>query len=348
MPRPVDLRSDTVTLPTPTMREAMFRAELGDDVYGEDPTVNRLEEMAAHQLGMEAALFLLSGTMGNLVGVLAQTQRGDEIIVGEHSHVFLNEAGGCAALGALQLRPVPTQRGRLDPAAVAAAIRPDNVHYPRSSLVSIENTHNRDGGAVVSLADTESVCRVAHEHGLRVHIDGARLFNAAVYLGVPASAVVGAADSVTFCLSKGLSCPAGSLLAGKRDYIQRARRVRKMVGGALRQSGVLAAAGIVALEQMIDRLAEDHEHARALASGLADVPGLALDPGAVQTNIVMVDVVDSERDSATFLARLREQGVLAGSPGGRRVRMVTHYGVTQDDVAYAVTAAARAMSPAFV
>lgn len=345
MARIVDLRSDTVTLPTPAMREAMYRAELGDDVYGEDPTVNRLEEMAASILGKEAAVFLLSGTMGNLVGVLSQTQHGEEIIVGEHSHVFLNEAGGCAALGGVQLRTIPTQRGRLSPADVEAAIRAENIHYPRSSLVCLENTHNRDGGAVVSVADTEAVCEVAHRHGLRVHVDGARLFNATVYLGVLARNLVASADSVTFCLSKGLSCPAGSLLAGSRDYIRRARRVRKMVGGGLRQAGVLAAAGIVALEEMVDRLAEDHGNARRLATGLAEIRGLSIDPDAVQTNIVMLDVADTRLGAPDFLQGLREHGVLAGSPGGRRVRMVTHYGVTAADVDHAVAAATRVMAP---
>ena len=240
----IDLRSDTVTQPTAAMREAMYHAEVGDDVYGEDPTVNRLEAMAAERLGKEAALYLLSGTMGNLVGILSQTRRGDEAIVGEYSHIFLNEAGGAAALGGVQLLPIATRRGTMDPATVESSIRAkDNVHFPRSALVCMENTANKDGGAVVPIANMNAVAEVAHRHGLRMHLDGARLFNATVALGVPASTVVEQIDSVTFCLSKGLGCPVGSILAGSAAQIEEARRWRKMIGGSLRQSGVVAAAG---------------------------------------------------------------------------------------------------------
>src|SRR5581483_6239571 len=337
--RIVDLRSDTVTQPTPAMREAMYRAEVGDDVYGEDPTVNRLEALAAERLGKEAALLLLSGTMGNLVGLLAQTRRGDEAIVGEHSHIFLNEAGGAAALGGVQLFPIPSVRGVLDPARVEAAIRPENVHYPRTALVCLENTHNRDGGAAVSVEATDAVAEVAHRHGLRVHLDGARLFNAAVALGVPASRLVQSVDSVTFCLSKGLGCPMGSILAGSAAYIKEARRWRKMVGGGLRQAGIIAAAGIVALETMVDRLAEDHRNARRLAEGLSQLPGIAVDLDAVQTNIVMLEIVDPRIDPWQFVRAMAEQGVKIGSPYGRRIRAVTHYQITPDDIDYTLRAA---------
>jgi threonine aldolase len=340
--RTIDLRSDTVTQPTPAMREAMYRAEVGDDVYGEDPTVNHLEEMAAARLGKEAAVLVLSGTMGNLVGILAQTRRGDEIIVGATSHIFLNEAGGASALGGVQLFPIPTCRGVLSPQAVQAAIRAENVHYPRTTLVCLENTHNRDGGAAVPVEQMDAVAAVARSRGVRVHVDGARLFNAAVALGVPAARLVQQADSVTFCLSKGLGCPVGSILAGSAAFVQEARRWRKMVGGGLRQAGVIAAAGIVALEQMVDRLAEDHDHARRLAAGLAQIPGLCVNPDDVETNIVMVEVDPSRIDPRRFVALLAEQGVKTGNPYGGRIRLVTHYQISTADVGYAVRAAERA------
>ena len=325
------------------MREAMYRAEVGDDVYGEDPTVNRLEAMAAEGLGKEAALLLLSGTMGNLVGILAQTRRGDEVIVGSSAHIFLNEAGGTSALGGVQLFPIPSHRGVLDPATVEAAIRAENVHYPRTALVCLENTHNRDGGAAVSVEAMDAVAEVAHRRGLRVHVDGARIFNAAVALGVPASRVVRGADSITFCFSKGLGCPAGSILAGSADYIKEARRWRKMVGGSLRQTGVLAAAGIVALDEMVDRLAEDHRNARRLAEGLAAIPGIAVNPGEVDTNIVMIEVDLSRVDPKQFVARLAEQGIKIGSPYGGRIRLVTHYQIGADEVDATVRAVEAAM-----
>ncbi len=346
--RVVDLRSDTVTLPSPAMREAMYRAELGDDMYGEDPTVNRLEELTAELLGKEAAVLLLSGTMGNLIGVLAQTQRGDEVILGDAAHIGLAESAGSAVIGGIQLCPLPTYRGCFDLADIAAAIRPlGDVHQPPSTLLCLENTHNRDGGAPVTAADTRAMAQVAHEHGLRVHLDGARLFNAAVALDVPAADLVADVDSVTFCLSKGLGCPMGSLLAGDADYIARARRYRKMVGGALRQSGVIAAAGIVALEQMIDRLAEDHENARRLAHGLAPIPGLSIDPDEVESNLVFADV-DPERTSGReIMERAAAEGVKFGGKGDR-IRLVPHYGITADDIDYAVAAIERVMADARV
>jgi threonine aldolase len=341
--RIVDLRSDTVTQPTEAMRRAMYEAELGDDVYGEDPTVNRLEELSAERLGKEAALLLLSGTMGNLVGMLAQTRPGDEAIVGEHSHIFLNEAGGPAALGGIQLRPIPTDRGAIDPEAVEGALRdPKNLHHPRSKLVCMENTANRDGGAAVRVENMDAVAATAHRNGLRLHVDGARIFNAAVALDVPVDRLVQGADSVTFCLSKGLGCPVGSILAGEADYVQEARRWRKMIGGSLRQSGVIAAAGIVALEQMVDRMAEDHANARRLADGLNQLPGLSVDVEHVDTNIVMLDL-EERIDPKAFVAGLRDRGVRIGSPYGGRVRLVTHYQVSSDDVEFTLKAAEQAL-----
>lgn len=339
--RVIDLRSDTVTHPTAAMREAMYRAEVGDDVYGEDPTVNRLEALAAEMLGKESALFLLSGTMGNLVGILAQTRPGDEAIVGQYSHIFLNEAGGAAALGGVQLFPIPSVRGVLNPQDVASAVRAENVHYPITRLVCLENTHNRDGGAAVPVEAMDAVARVAHERGVRVHVDGARLFNAAVTLGVPASRVVQQADSVTFCLSKALGCPAGSILAGSAEYIKEARRWRKMVGGSLRQSGILAAAGVVALTEMVDRLAEDHANARRLAEGLAQIPGLTIDP--VETNIIMVHVTDARVSPQAFVQGMAERGVKIGSPYGDRVRIVTHYQFKAEDVDVVLRSAEQAL-----
>lgn len=331
----IDLRSDTVTLPTPEMRKAMAEAEVGDDVWGEDPTVNRLEAMAAERLGKEAALFTVSGTMSNLVAVLTWCRRGDEIILGDQSHMFLNEVGGASALGGVAYHPIPNdEAGRLRPGDVERAIRSPNIHYPRTGLVCLENTHNRCGGAVLTPGDIAAVAEVAHRRDIPLHLDGARLFNAAVYLGVPVSLLARDADSVCFCLSKGLACPVGSLLCGSKEFIGEARRWRKAVGGGMRQAGVLAAAGIVALEKMVDRLAEDHENARELAKGLAGIPGILLDPERVQTNIVIFRWTAGPVQE--FLARLARKGVLASYLGEDRVRMVTHYGITRQDVLEAV------------
>ncbi|MGH2460585.1 MAG: GntG family PLP-dependent aldolase, partial [Chloroflexota bacterium] len=257
----VDLRSDTVTLPTPDMRRAMAEAELGDDVFHEDPTVNRLEELAAERMGKEAAVLVTSGTQGNLVGVLSHTQRGDEVILGDQAHIFHYEVAGCAVVGALQLRPVRNVDGLLDLGELEAAIRPVDVHAPRSRLVCIENTHNRGGGAVLDVARTHAIADLAHRRGLALHLDGARIFNAAIACGVEARALTAEVDSVTFCLSKGLSAPVGSLLCGRKDYIAVARKYRKLLGGGMRQAGIIAAAGIVALNTMVDRLVEDHANA---------------------------------------------------------------------------------------
>lgn len=341
----IDLRSDTVTLPSPRMREAMSQAELGDDVFGEDPTVNRLQEMAAERLGKEAGLFVVSGTMGNLVSLLTHCGRGDELVVGDRAHIFLYEAGSASALGGIHVHTVPNlPDGTLDPGAVAAAVRdPDNVHFPRSRLVCLENTHNRCGGAALTAGQMHSLVEVARERGLKVHLDGARLFNAAVALGVAPSQLAAEADSVTFCLSKGLAAPVGAVICGSREFIAQARRNRKAVGGGMRQAGVLAAAGIVALEEMVDRLAEDHANARLLAEAIAGIPGLAIDPATVMTNIVIFEVSNPEVTPAQVSARLREEGVRINAIEGRKMRAVTHYGIGRADVERAIAALRKVM-----
>lgn len=342
--RTIDLRSDTVTLPTPAMREAMYRAEVGDDVYGEDPTVNRLEEMGAEQTGKEAGLFVVSGTMGNLVALLTHCQRGDEVILGDWSHSFLYEAGGSAALGGIHPRPLPNQPdGTLDPAQVEAVIRSENVHFPRTRLICLENTHNRCGGAVLPTGYMARIGAIARRHGLALHLDGARVFNAAIALGVDAKDLTRDADSVMFCLSKGLSAPVGSVVCGSEAFIREARRARKIVGGGMRQAGIIAAAGIVALEQMVDRLAEDHANARRLAEGLAEIPGIAVDPEKVQTDIVIFELTAQDMTPAELVAGLRAEGVLLLAIEGRRLRAVTHYGIEAEDIEAALSAFRRIM-----
>src|SRR5881628_3808249 len=283
----VDLRSDTLTLPTPAMREAMARAEVGDDVWEEDPTVRRLEEQAARRTGKEAALFVSSGTQGNLVSVLTQTRPGQEIILDADSHIFNYEVAGAAVFGGVQTLPVKTARGFLTPDQVREHVRPSNVHIPVTGLVCLENTHNRHGGTCCTPEEIEAVAAAAHGAGVPVHLDGARIFNAAVALRRDARDFTRDVDTVTFCLSKGLGAPVGSVICGRPEVVTRARRLRKMLGGGMRQAGIIAAAGIVALERMVGRLADDHVNARTLAEGVAKVPGIRIDLGSVQTNIVI-------------------------------------------------------------
>jgi threonine aldolase len=337
---PIDLRSDTVTKPTPEMREAMARAEVGDDVYGEDPTVNRLQAMAAESMGKEAALFVASGTMGNLSSILAHCGRGDEVIVGDKAHTVLYEAGGISALGGVHPRQIPNQPdGSLALDDICQAIRSDDAHQPISRLVALENTHNRCGGAALTVEYTRSVGELAHEHGLLLHIDGARIFNAAVALGVDARELAAPADSVTFCLSKGLCAPVGSLVCGSKEFIARAHRARKQLGGGMRQAGVLAAAGVVALQSMVERLADDHRRARLLAQGLATIPGLVLDPGTPKTNMLFCSLADDvPLGAAQVAAALAKRGVRAGVVAPRRFRLVTHYWIGDDDITWAVDA----------
>lgn len=328
----VDLRSDTVTHPSPEMRRAMYDAELGDDVYGEDPTLNALEAKAAERLGKEAAVFVASGTMGNLVSVLAHAQRGDEIILGHKAHIFRSEAGGASALGGVSFHTVPNDgRGMIDPEDVRDAIRPNDPHMPRTAAVCLENTQNACGGAPLTQDDMQTIAAVAREGGIALHVDGARVFNAAVALEAPVSELARDADSLTFCLSKGLSCPVGSVIVGDADYIKEARRWRKMVGGSMRQAGVLAAAGIVALDSMVDRLAEDHANARKLAEGLAQIPDITIDPESLPTNLVFFEIDREDRDEIHL--QLVQRGVKGGG-GGKRWRYATHYGITESDIDY--------------
>ena len=330
--RQVDLRSDTVTLPTPEMRRAMFEAEIGDDVYGEDPSVNKLEAMAAERLGKEAAVYVASGTMGNLVSVLAHAGRGDEIILGDKAHIFRSEAGGVSALGGVAFHTLRNdEHGMLDPDDVAQAIKPPNVHFTRTAVVALENTHNGCGGAVLSPEDIKLIADVAHAADIPVHMDGARVFNAAVALEAPVSELARDVDSITFCLSKGLACPVGSIICGTEEYIAQARKWRKIVGGSMRQAGIIAAAGIVALDTMVDRMADDHANARKLANGLNDIDGISIEPDRLPTNLVFFEI--DHPDRAGFARKLNERGVLGGG-SQKRWRYVTHYGITEDDVDY--------------
>lgn len=332
----IDLRSDTVTVPTPEMRRAMFEAEVGDDVYGEDPTVNRLEAEAAALLGKEAALFVPTGTQGNQIAVLSHTNRGEEVIMEAESHIFYYEQGGIAVLSGCQTRPIPGENGTMDPERVEAAIRGDNYHFPRTGLICVENTHNRSGGCIVANANLAAVAAVAHRHGIPVHMDGARVFNAAVAQGLPVADLVAPVDSVMFCLSKGLAAPVGSLVVGSKAFIEKARRARKLLGGGMRQAGILAAAGLVAIRSMVQRLAEDHENARVLGRGLNEIAGLQVDMATVQTNMIMFDILDSRWDGATLSGAMTRAGVLSNATGPRRIRLVTHKDVSAADVAEAL------------
>jgi threonine aldolase len=312
------------------MREAIFRAELGDDVLGDDPTVKRLEKLAAERMGKEAAVYVASGTMANLVSLLAHCQRGDEAIVGSEAHILQHEVASAAGVGGIQLREARNDdAGRIDPEEVRRLIRSPDIHSPKTALVCLENTHNRCGGAAIPQSVTSAVSRVAHEAGIPVHIDGARIFNAAVALETTPDILAREADSVSFCLSKGLSAPVGSLVCGSGDFVMRARKARKMVGGGMRQAGIIAAAGIVAIEEMVDRLADDHANARALAEGIATIPGIKIDPATVQTNIVIFELEGIERTA--LQQAMRERGVLStGVPP--KVRLVTHYGIERTDI----------------
>lgn len=334
----IDLRSDTVTLPTPQMRAAMAEAEVGDDVYGEDPTINHLEDMSASLMGKEAGLFVPSGTMGNLAAILAHCGRGDEFILGHLSHTFLYEAGGAAALGGVTPHLITNQRdGTMILEEIEGAIRSDDPHFPISRLVVLENTHNRCGGVVLTSEYTKEVSEIAHQHGLLFHLDGARIFNAAAALNLDAVDLAAPSDSVTFCLSKGLGAPVGSVLSGSAEFISKARRMRKQLGGGMRQAGVLAAAGIVALETMVSRLPEDHQRALLLAKGLAQIPGLEMDPGTPYTNMVFLTLGDQVALSASEAAgRLKEMGLLVGVTAERRFRLVTHYMIDDAGVDQAI------------
>ncbi len=335
----IDLRSDTVTKPTPEMREAMATAEVGDDVYGDDPTVNLLQEMAAEMMGKSAGLFVPSGTMGNLAAILTHCQRGDEVILGQKNHTFLYEAGGISAVGGLHSYQLQNQSdGSLLISDVEAAIRSDDPHEPITRLVCLENTHNRCGGTVQTPDYTRLLSDFAHSRGLKVHLDGARIFNAAAALGVPVKKLTEPVDSVTFCLSKGLCAPVGSVLCGETEFINRAQRARKMLGGGMRQAGILAAAGIIALKKMVSRLGDDHRRARDLAEGLSENNGIDLDSGTPVTNMVFFNLASKVKMSAPEVEeKLRTRGILVSASGQHRFRLVTHYWV--DDAAIRETVA---------
>jgi threonine aldolase len=335
----IDLRSDTVTRPTEGMRRAMLEAPVGDDIFGEDPTVNRLEEYVADLLGKEAALYAPSGTMTNQIGVHIGTNRAEEVLLHEGSHIFVYEAGAPAVLSGVQLRTLSGENGVLDPGAVRAAVRPEDVHFPRSRLLCLENTHNTAGGKIYPLEHFVAVAATAKDLGLRVHLDGARLFNAQAATGIPASEWCAHADTVSVCSSKGLGAPVGSLLAGDEETIKEARRARKAFGGGMRQAGVIAAASLYAFENHVDRLAEDHERAHTLAAGLREAGYEAQEP---QTNLVLVDV----DDPPAFLQALAREGVLAtpGKPGF--ARLCTHLDIGDEEIEFAIRAAARITSSA--
>jgi threonine aldolase len=336
----IDLRSDTVTKPTPEMREAMAEAEVGDDVYGDDPTLNHLEELAAAKLGKEAAVFVPSGTMGNLTALMVHCQRGDEAIVGEKSHIYLNEAGGISALGGIIPNPIPNQSdGTLALETVLAAIRTEDIHHPITRLICIENTQNVCGGVPLTLGYTQQVGELAHQHNLFLHIDGARIFNAAAALNVDVKDLVAPADSVMFCLSKGLSAPIGSMLVGTKKFIARARHIRKMLGGGMRQVGVIAAAGIISLEKMTTRLGQDHQHAKKLADGLRNISGITLDEKPPATNMVYFNLAEHVAlDEKAICDQMLKHGILVDWASARRFRLVTHYWVDDGGVEKTIAA----------
>ena len=329
----VDLRSDTMTKPTDAMRRAMAEAEVGDDVFGEDPTINHLEEMAADRLGKESALFVSSGTMGNLVSQLAHCGRGDEIILGSLSHSFFFEQGGSAAVGSIHPRTVPNQPdGKLALEDIEAAIRGDNVHFPISRLIILENTHNLCNGCPLDIDYMNAVQKIASRHKLQIHVDGARFFNAAVALNVNPKDLAQKADSVSFCLSKGLAAPVGSVICGTQDFIDKARRARKVVGGGMRQAGILAAAGIVALSEMVDRLADDHANAKKLAMGLAEIAGISINPDHIKTNIIFFEISREDMTPEEFVQQIDAKGIRMLPVGPHRVRAVTHYHIASEDI----------------
>ncbi|MDQ3614077.1 MAG: low-specificity L-threonine aldolase [Chloroflexota bacterium] len=328
----LDFRSDTITRPTAAMRQAMADAIVGDDQYGEDPTVNRLEALAAQMVGKEAAVYVPSGTMGNVSAMMARCGRGDEAILGDESHIYWFESGSPAALGGITQFILPTEvDGTIDPTRIELAIRVDRSGYPRTQVICIENTHNRRSGRVLPLSYMREVAQISSRHNVPVHLDGARIFNAAAALGVGVPEITAHVDSVQFCLSKALAAPVGSVVAGSADFIERVRRQRKLLGGAMRQAGVIAAAGIVALETMVDRLPEDHVRAKRLAASLARIAGVTLDPEGVQTNIVVFQV-DGSIDQTELAERLKERGLLVSNYGAVGLRMVTHVDVDDADV----------------
>lgn len=342
----VDLRSDTVTKPTPEMRELMAEAEVGDDVYRDDPTANKLETMAAEKLGKEAAIFVPSGTMGNLLALLVHCQRGDEVIVGDKSHIYLNEAGGMSALGGIQPFPIPNQKdGTLAIDDILASIRTEDVHHPITRLICLENTQNICGGVPLTVEYSRQVGEVARKNNLSLHIDGARIFNAAVAQDVDVKELTMPADSVMFCLSKGLASPIGSMLVGTEKFITRARHLRKMLGGGMRQVGIVAAAGILSLEKMTDRLMEDHERAKKIAEGLGQIKGIVVDEDSPHTNMIFLNLSEDVSISMQQIAEsMKKFGVLVDAESPRRLRLVTHYWIDDEAVDKSVLAFKKALA----
>jgi threonine aldolase len=336
----IDLRSDTVTKPTDEMRRAMYAAEVGDDVYQEDPTVNELEEIAAEILGKEKALYVTSGTQGNQIAVLSHCRPGQELLLEEESHIFYYESGAVAALAGVQTRTIAGKKGAMDPKDVLSAIRTEDIHYPETGLICLENTHNRAGGAVIPVENMEAIYNVAKANNVPVHLDGARLFNAAAAAGVDVKEFAKYTDTVQICLSKGLGAPVGSIIAGSSDFIKSARKWRKRLGGGMRQAGIIAAPGLIALTKMKDRLGEDQWNARILAEGIESIPGMKL-ARQPETNIVVADVTDLKITSEAFVEKLRSEGVISGTFGPTFVRFVTHYDVNEDQIQKAIEAIAK-------
>jgi threonine aldolase len=341
--RAIDLRSDTVTQPTPAMRTAMAEAEVGDDVYGEDPTVQELEHRIAVLLHKEAALFVPSGTMGNQISIRAQTTPGNEVIIERSGHSFQYESGALAGVAQVQAQPVDGDRGILSPEVVRRAVRPAPDHYPRTRLIVIENTTNGGGGTIYSAEQIEALSTLAKEMALGLHLDGARLFNAHVATGIPLHRFSKPCDSASVCLSKGLGAPVGSVIAGTRGFIADAHRLRKMLGGGMRQAGILAAAGLYALDHHVERLVEDHRNLRRLAEGIARIPGLSVDPDAHPTNIAYVKITRADRTAMDLLGALKKDGVLANATGPSEIRLVTHLDVERSDIDAAIEKFERAM-----
>jgi len=334
----IDLRSDTVTQPTEEMLDAIRYAELGDDVFGEDPTVNRLEKIASEQMGKEAALLVTSGTQANLISLMSNTERGDLVILESESHIYWYEVGGISLIAGLLPWPIKSRLGAPAPEDVEAAIRPQNIHFPEPSLICLEDTHNRHGGTIITPDQIKVISGVAQAHDLKLYLDGARIFNAAVALRVDVKEFTKHVDNLMFCLSKGLCCPVGSLLVGTREFIERARKLRKVLGGGMRQAGIIAAPGIVALENMIDRLTEDHRNAMHLAEGITKIDGIQIDLSGVQTNIVCFDISGLGIADDLFLSKLKEKGIFALTLAENKVRMVTHRGIEKTHVETAIAA----------
>jgi threonine aldolase len=340
----IDLRSDTVTLPTDEMLEAIKHTALGDDVYGEDPTVNRLQEMAAEKMGKESALLVSSGTQANLISLMSNCKQGELVVLESESHIYWYEVGGISAIAGLFPWPVKTVNGAFEPQELEAALRPKNIHFPDPALICVENTHNRYGGTIVTPTQLRIISDIAKKHSLKVYMDGARIFNASIALNVDLKEFTKHVDNLMFSLSKGLSCPVGSIIVGAQDFIDKARKTRKLLGGGMRQAGIIAAPGIIALEKMIDRLRIDHENARSLAQKISKINGVKIELEKVQTNIVSFELVNSSLDCDSFLLSLKENGILALAQAKNKVRFVMHRGIEKEHVETTAVAIERILS----